>query len=256
MSELRGIYTLWLREVKRYSREKGRLVSSIVQPLIWLVIFGTGLGSAIGIAGGTNYQQFIFPGIIGQTMLFTAMFMGISVIWDKQFGFMKEILVAPISRVSIFIGKVLGVGTDSLIQGIIIFVFGFLLSVPLHLSLNLSMFAMSLPIMIVIAIGLVCIGLTMAAFMNSLENFGAIMTFVNMPMFFLSGALFPVATLPDWLKWVFYINPLTYDVDALRYITMGSAWTPIFPFWQVVLIIIAFDVGMITVGSYAFTRTK
>jgi len=105
-------------------------------------------------------------------------------------------------------------------------------------------------------IGLVCIGLTIASLLNSLENFGAIMTFVNMPMFFLSGALFPVATLPDWLKWVFYINPLTYDVDALRYITMGSAWTPIFPFWQVVLIIIAFDVGMITVGSYAFTRTK
>lgn len=256
MSELRGIYTLWLREVKRYSREKSRLVSSIVQPLIWLVIFGTGLGSAIGLAGGLNYQQFIFPGIIGQTMLFTAMFMGISVIWDKQFGFMKEILVAPVSRVSIFIGKVLGVGTDSLIQGIIIFVFGFLLSSPLHLSLSLPMFIESLPIMVVIAIGLVCIGLTMAAYMNSLENFGAIMTFVNMPMFFLSGALFPVTRLPDWLKWVFYVNPLTYGVDALRTIILGSDWTPIMPIYYEILVVIAFDVAMIVIGTYAFSRTQ
>ena len=110
--------------------------------------------------------------------------------------------------------------------------------------------------MILITIGVVCIGLTIASVLNSLENFGAIMTFVNMPMFFLSGALFPVATLPSWLKWVFYINPLTYDVDALRAITMGSQWVTIFPFWQDIAIIVAFDVFMIVVGSYLFSRTK
>ena len=252
MSELRGIYTLWKREMLRFIRERTRLVSSVVTPILWLVIFGTGLGLSLGKATGFNYQQFIFPGIIAQTLLFTAMFMGISVIWDKQFGFMKEILVAPVSRLSIFIGKMLGVGTSAMVQAIIVLGLGFLIGIPL----TIPMIAEALPMMVLIAVGLVCIGLIIASILNSLENFGAIVTFVNMPMFFLSGALFPVATLPSWLKWVFYINPLTYDVDAMRSIIMGNSWTTIFPFWQLVLIIVAFDVVMIAIGSYLFARTK
>jgi len=252
MSELRGIYTLWKREVLRLLREKSRLVSSVVTPILWLIIFGTGLGMSVAARTGFSYQQFLFPGIIGQTLLFTAMFMGISVIWDKQFGFMKEILVAPVSRLSIFIGKMLGVGTNSMLQGIIVFALGFFIGVPI----SAVMVVEAIPLMLLITVGLVCIGLTIASVLNSLENFGVIMTFVNMPMFFLSGALFPVATLPDWLKWVFYINPLTYGVDALRSITMGSGWPTILPLWQLILIIVAFDVLMIAVGSYAFTRTK
>lgn len=252
MSEVRGIYTLWKREVLRFLRERTRLVSSVVTPILWLIIFGTGLGLSMGSSTGYNYQEFIFPGIIGQTLLFTAMFMGISVIWDKQFGFMKEILVAPISRLSIYIGKMLGTGTSSMIQGIIVLMLGFLIGIPL----TVVMCAEIIPMMILITIGVVCIGLTIASVLNSLENFGAIMTFVNMPMFFLSGALFPVATLPWWLKWVFYINPLTYDVDALRAITMGSQWVTIFPFWQDIAIIVVFDIVMIVVGSYLFSRTK
>jgi ABC-2 type transport system permease protein len=252
MSEFRGIYTLWKREVLRLLREKSRLISSVVTPILWLVIFGTGLGMSMGAKAGYNYQQFLFPGIIGQTLLFTAMFMGISVIWDKQFGFMKEILVAPVSRLSIFIGKMLGVGTNSMLQGIIVFALGFFIGIPITPIMVIEV----IPLMILVTIGLVCIGLIIASILNSLENFGMIMTFVNMPMFFLSGALFPVATLPDWLKWVFYINPLTYGVDALRSVTMGSAWQTILPFWQTIAIIIAFDVLVILVGSYAFTRTK
>jgi ABC-2 type transport system permease protein len=252
MSELRGIYTLWNREVLRFIRERTRLISSVITPILWLVIFGTGLGLSMGSHTGFNYQQFIFPGIIGQTLLFTAMFMGISVIWDRQFGFMKEILVAPISRLSIYIGKMLGVGTGAMIQGIIVFALGFLIGIPI----TAAMFLEVLPLMVLITIGLVCIGLVIASILNSLENFGAIMTFVNMPMFFLSGALFPVATLPSWLSWVFYLNPLTYDVDALRAITMGSQWQTIFPFWQELVIIVVFDAAMIVIGSYLFSRTK
>ncbi len=252
MSEVRGIYTLWKRELLRFLRERTRLVSSVVTPVLWLIIFGTGLGLSLGHSTGFNYQEFIFPGIIAQTLLFTAMFMGISVIWDKQFGFMKEILVAPISRLSIYTGKMLGVGTSSMIQGIIVLFLGFLIGVPL----SVAMIAQIIPMMILITIGVVCIGLAIASILNSLENFGAIVTFVNMPMFFLSGALFPVATLPSWLKWVFYVNPLTYSVDALRAITMGSQWTTIFPLWVDILIIIGFDVAMIIVGSYLFSRTK
>ncbi len=252
MSELRGIYTLWKREVLRLLREKSRLVSSVVTPILWLIIFGTGLGMSMFTRTGFSYQQFLFPGIIGQTLLFTAMFMGISVIWDKQFGFMKEILVAPVSRLSIFIGKMLGVGTNSMLQGIIVFALGFFIGVPI----TAVMVAETIPLMLLITVGLVCIGLTIASVLNSLENFGVIMTFVNMPMFFLSGALFPVATLPDWLKWAFYLNPLTYGVDALRAVTMGGEWQTILPLWQLVLVIAAFDLVMVAVGSYAFTRTK
>ncbi len=252
MSELRGIYTLWKREVLRLLREKSRLISSVVTPVLWLVIFGTGLGMSMGAKAGYNYQAFLFPGIIGQTLLFTAMFMGISVIWDKQFGFMKEILVAPVSRLSIFIGKMLGVGTNSMLQGIIVFALGFFIGIPITLTMVVEV----IPLMVLVTIGLVCIGLIIASVLNSLENFGVIMTFVNMPMFFLSGALFPVATLPDWLKWVFYINPLTYGVDALRAVTMGGTWQTILPFWQTIVVIILFDAVMVIVGSYAFTRTK
>jgi ABC-2 type transport system permease protein len=252
VSELRGIYTLWKREVLRLLREKSRLVSSVVTPILWLVIFGTGLGMSLATSTGFSYQQFLFPGIIGQTLLFTAMFMGISVIWDKQFGFMKEILVAPVSRLSIFIGKMLGVGTNSMLQGIIVFALGFFIGVPISAIMIVEV----IPLMVLVTIGLVCIGLIIASILDSLENFGVIMTFVNMPMFFLSGALFPVATLPDWLKWAVYINPLTYGVDALRSVTMGSEWPTILPLWQLILIIVAFDALMIAVGSYAFTRTK
>jgi ABC-2 type transport system permease protein len=174
MSELRGIYTLWRRETKRFTRERARFVSSFVQPLLWLVIFGAGLGSALRGSMGLNYQEFIFPGIIGQTLLFTSMFMGISVIWDRQFGFLKEIMVAPISRVSIFTGKMLGVSTDSMIQGMIVLMLGFVIGVHITFTMVIAV----LPLMLLITLGVVCIGLTLASFMTSLESYGTIMTFV------------------------------------------------------------------------------
>ncbi|MDD1758716.1 MAG: ABC transporter permease [Methanotrichaceae archaeon] len=252
MSELRGIYSLWFREIKRYLRERTRIISSFVQPLLWLVIFGAGLGSVMPSSAGFSYQEFIFPGIICQTLLFTSMFMGISVIWDRQFGFLKEILVAPISRVSIFIGKMLGVSTDSMIQGTIVLMLGFLIGV----SINLQMVIVAIPLMLLITLGLVCIGLTLASFMDSLESFGTIMTFVNLPMFLLSGALFPVNNLPSWLQWVVYIDPLTYDVDALRTVILGSAYVSLFPFYIDMIVIMVFDAVMIFVGTYAFSLRK
>jgi ABC-2 type transport system permease protein len=156
------------------------------------VIFGGGLGLSISAATGLNYTQFLLPGIIAQTLLFTAIFLGISVIWDRQFGFMKEILVAPISRISIFAGKMFGVGTAAIIQGVIVIALGFIIGVPL----SLYAVGLAIPLMIIITVGLTCIGLIIASLMTSLESFGTIVTFVNMPMFFLSGALFPVTNLP------------------------------------------------------------
>ena len=214
MTELRGFYTLWLREVKRYFRDRTRVVSSFVQPLLWLVIFGAGFGMRFAIPGG-NYMQYLFPGIIGQTLLFTSMFMGISVIWDRDFGFLKEILVAPISRFSLFLGKMIGDSTDAVIQGVIVFALGMLLGI----SVDPLAFLISLPIMLLITFGLVSIGLTIASFMGSLESFGAIQTFINLPIFFLSGALFPLSgplaeNVPAWLPTVSTFDPLTYGVDA------------------------------------------
>lgn len=227
------------------------MISSVITPILWLVIFGGGLGLSISAATGLNYTQFLLPGIIAQTLLFTAIFLGISVIWDRQFGFMKEILVAPISRVSIFAGKMFGVGTAAIIQGIIVIILGYLIGVPL----SLYAVSMAVPLMIIITIGLTCIGLVIASLMTSLESFGTIVTFVNMPMFFLSGALFPVTNLPAWIRWTFYINPLTYGVDALRGV-MISGWQTLLPLEYDILIICAFDVVMVVIGTYLFSKRQ
>jgi ABC-2 type transport system permease protein len=252
VSELRGIYTLWKREIKRFLRERSRFVSSFVQPLLWLIIFGAGLGSSLRSSMGFNYQEFIFPGIIGQTLLFTSMFMGISVIWDRQFGFLKEILVAPISRVAIFIGKMLGVSTDSMIQGMIVLMLGFLIGVKITLTIVIEV----IPVMLLVTLGTVCIGLTLASFMTSLESYGTIMTFVNLPLFLLSGALFPVNNLPPWLQWAVYINPLTYGVDAMRTIILSTAYVSSIPLYVDVVFLLVFDAVMILVGTYAFSFRK
>jgi len=255
MTELRGFYTLWLREVKRYLRDRVRIVSSFVTPLLWLVIFGTGVRLSLPYPG-LNYQQYIFPGIIGQTLLFTSMFMGISVLWDREFGFMKEILVAPISRTSVFLGKMIGDSTDAVIQGIIVFVLGLLLGI----KLNIFTFLELLPIMLLVTFGLVSIGLTLASFMGSLEGFGTIQSFINLPLFFLSGALFPLrgASIPNWLEIASRLNPLTYGVDALRNVILGAAWTPfqIQSLWFDIGIIALFDLIMMIIGTWAFTRMK
>ncbi len=253
MTELRGVYTLWLREVKRYLRDRARIISSFVQPLLWLVIFGSGLRVVSGLPPNLTYQQYIFPGILGQTLLFTSMFMGISVIWDREFGFLKEILVAPISRLSVFLGKMLGDSTDALIQGTIVFALGLLLGI----GFDPRTFLETLPVMILITFGLVGIGLTVASFIESLESFGVIQSFINLPLFFLSGALFPIGgDAPSWLQIVSRFNPLTYGVDALRTVILGSAWTPIQPLSFDLVVVCGFDIIMMIIGTIAFSRRK
>jgi ABC-2 type transport system permease protein len=253
VTEIRGIYTLWLREIKRYLRDRARIISSFVQPLLWLLIFGSGIRFSGTTIGNLTYQQYIFPGIIGQTLLFTSMFMGISVIWDREFGFLKEILVAPISRFSVFLGKMLGDSTDAVIQGIIVFALGILLGIPL----NPLTFLEALPVMILMTFGLVGIGLTVASFIESLESFGVIQSFINLPLFFLSGALFPIrGDVANWLQIASSFNPLTYGVDALRTIILGDAWQPLHPMYFNLLVVCCFDVVMMAIGTYAFSRRK
>ena len=253
MSQLRALYTLWLRETKRFVRDRARVIISFVQPLLWLVVFAAGFGARL-IIPGIGYQQYLFPGIIGQTLLFTSMFMGISVIWDKEFGFMKEILVSPVSRFTIFMGKMLGDSSAALLQGIIVFAFGFILGIPFN---PLTLFA-ALPIMLLLTFGLVSVGLILASFMGSLENFGAIQTFINLPLFFLSGALFPISGVgtPEWLQVASAFDPLTYGIDALRTVILGAAWTPLHPLYINIGIVGIFDVAMVGIGTWAFSRMK
>ncbi len=257
MTEIRGFYTLWLREIKRFLRDRTRLVSMFIQPLLWLVIFGAGFGVRFAIPG-FSYQQVIFPGIVGQTLLFTSMFMGISVLWDKEFGFMKEILVSPVSRFTIFLGKMVGDSTSSFLQGIMVFVIG----IAIGISIDPVTVIYALPIMVLITFGLVSIGLTIASLIGTLESFGAIQTFINLPLFFLSGALFPLKgpgiSLPSWLTTVSAWNPLTYGVDALRSVILGSKWSPlqIQPLWTDIGIVALFDLIMIAIGTWAFSRMK
>lgn len=253
MTEIRGLYSLWLREIKRYLRDRIRIISGVITPILWLIIFGTGIRFA-GAIGNINYQQYLFPGIVGQTLLFTSMFIGISVIWDREFGFMKEILVAPVSKVSIFFGKMLGDSTDALIQGIIVLLLGILLGI----LKDPVMFLKLLPIMVLMTFGFVSLGLTIASFIQNLESYGVIVSFVNMPLFFLSGALFPVngANVPNWLQTASTFNPLTYGVDALRQITLGQEWQPLFPFYYDLLIVLLFDIAMIVIGTLALNRRK
>jgi ABC-2 type transport system permease protein len=250
MSELRKIYGLWYREVLRYWREKSRIVSSLILPLLWLLVFGSGL-RGIQVPGGQTYQTYIFPGILGMTLLFTSVFSGISVIWDREFGFLKEILVAPVSRPAIVIGKALGSGTSALIQGTILLPLSLLVGV--HLS-PIS-FVILLPTMVLISIGLVSVGLLMASLMTSLEGFNFIMSLVIMPMFFTSGALFPLTSAPAWLRDFSYINPLTYGVDVLRWAAFSGA-DSILPIYIEFLILVLFAAGMIAACSYTFGLKK
>jgi ABC-2 type transport system permease protein len=248
MNEVRAVHALWKRETIRFVRDRLRITSSIVSPALWLIIFGSGLGYSITTF---NYQKFLLPGIVAQTMLFTSMYLAISLIWDRQFGFMKEMLIAPVGRVSIFIGKMFGIGTNVMLQGFIVIILGILIGI----SLSFNTVILSLILMLFITAGLVSIGLIIASAMTTLESFGAIVTFINMPMFFLSGALFPVTNIPSWLEWAVYLNPLTYCVDALRSI-MLIGWQPILPLGYDMGIIIIFDAVMITIGTYMFNRMQ
>jgi ABC-2 type transport system permease protein len=255
MSELKGIYALWYREIKVYLRERSRIVSSIVNPIMWLLIIGGGLGAAVSFSG-VNYQTFIFPGVLMQATLFSSIFFGVYIVWDKKIDFLKEVLVAPMSRLSIFVGKILGGATDTIIQVSLLLAIGYAFSsvgIIAGLQLNILSIALTLIFLLVITAGLVSIGLTIGSLMESPEGFQLIVSFVIFPMFFLSGALFPIDNLPTWLSPFVFLNPVTYAVDGIRNILVGiSQFNPVLDF----LIICMFSAVMILIGSFAFKKMK
>jgi ABC-2 type transport system permease protein len=216
------VYALWLRNIKRYVRSKSRIIGSLGMPLFFLLILGFGLDSVVRIpgAGGSGYIEFIIPGIVAMSVLFTSVFSGIQVIWDKQFGFLKETLVAPVSRLEIMLGQTLGGATTALIQGAIILV------VSLFIGLQFPGapgFAIAALFMLLIGICFAAFGIAIASKMEDMHGFQLIMNFVIFPIFGLSGALFPIESLPEWLRVVTYLDPLTYGVEGIRYGLLGTS---------------------------------
>jgi len=246
MGEIEGIYTVWLREMIRYFRQKERIISSLVMPVFWLLIFGGSMRSSIDI-GNVDYKSFITPGEIAMSLMFTSVMSGISIIWDKEIGFMKEMLVSPVSRLSIVIGKALGTSTTAIIQGIMVM----LIAIATGLHISIATFFLVIPVMLLISLGLVGIGLSIGSVMNNVEGFQLIMNFLVMPMFFLSGALFPINNLPTLLRIIPYIDPLTYGVELLRYMIVGVSSIP---FITNFLIVSAFSTLTITLSAWLFSR--
>jgi len=255
MSELKGIYALWYREIKVFSRERSRVISSIINPLLWFFIIGGGLGASVSF-GDINYQTFIYPGILMQTALFSSIFFGVYIVWDKKIDFMKEVLVAPMKRTSIFVGKIFGGSTDTLIQIIILLTIGVIfIATGIMTGINFNIFTILITIifLFVTTIGLVSIGLILGSQMESPEGFQLIISFVVFPMFFLSGALFPINNLPSWLAPFILANPVTYAVDGVRGVLVGlSRFSLEYDFFVVCI----FSIVMILIGTYAFKKMK
>lgn len=243
-----AIKMIWLRDIIRHFRDKVRLLGSVTRPVLWLLIMGTGLRAAFNVQGIT-YTHFIFPGIIAMNLIFAAMMSTISIIWDREFGFLREILVAPIPRSSIAIGKALSGSTVAFIEGL--FVLAFAPFIKIHIPLtNLLLL---LPLMFFIAFICTSMGIVIAARMTSFEGFGVISNFVIMPMFFLSGAMFPIDNLPYWISFVIRINPLTYGVDLLRWNTLGIK---VFPLYADFLYLAIFAVIMLSIAVFEFGKTN
>jgi ABC-2 type transport system permease protein len=221
-SSLRVIRVLWWREVLAYSRDKARFISSMVMPVLMIVIFGEGFGRTISTFDeGINYRQFIFPGVIAMTILFNSVFSGVSIIWDREFGFLREILVAPISRTAIGLGKLMGGASIAISHGIIMFAFAPILGVHFSLLVIVQLVA----VLFLFALVMTSVGIAIASRVKSVESFQMISQVTIMPSMFLSGIFFPVNNLPGWMEVLVKINPVTYAVAPIREIGLGEELT-------------------------------
>jgi ABC-2 type transport system permease protein len=228
--QARGVYLIWYRDLLRWWRDRQRILPSLIQPILYLFVFGVGLGSAIGGAGaagfgglpGVDYTTFMYPGVLAMSVLFTAIFSSMSIMWDREFGFLKEIQVAPINRSSVAIGKALGGSTVAMLQASLLLVFAPLVGV--HLSLVVVL--MLLGLMFLLAFALSGLGVAIASRMRSMEGFQAMINFVLMPILFLSGAFFPLQGLPVWLAFLTRLDPAAYAVDAMRRVVLIGSGVP------------------------------
>ena len=258
MNNLRGVYTIWYRDILRFWHDKMRVLGSITFPLLFLFVFGSGLSARMGfLVPGVDFAQFIFPGIIGMTVLMSSFMAGISVVWDRELGFLKEVLVAPISRASVAMGKTLGAATVALLQGTLILLFAPLIGISPSIWTVLAL----LPLMFLLAASIGSLGILLAARIRSMEAFTAVTQLLMFPMMFLSGAFFPLQDLPVWMNILVKINPATYGIAPIRQVMLGTP--PDSPFginllghtmslWDNIAVLAVFGIAMTILAMWSF----
>jgi ABC-2 type transport system permease protein len=244
------VYALWLRQIKRYFRARSRIIGAIGQPLLLLLALGYGLGPVYERAGQGNYVRFLVPGVMAQTVLFSAVFFGINIIFDKQFGFLKETLVAPVSRFRIMLGGALGGATTSLMQGLIVFILSLLLGFRPY---NWVMVPMAFAVLAMLAIALASFSSAIGSIVNDFQGFQAINQFLIFPLFFLSGSLYPLDHVPTALKVIADLNPISYSVDAMRATLLNQAHYGLLKDFVVLAVVM---VVLLVFGAYRFNKIE
>lgn len=245
------VYTMWLREMLRFWRSKSRIIGALATPLFFLVILGTGFSSSFQLQGGGTFNKsYLAPGLIGMSVLFSSLMGGVSIIWDREFGFLKEILIAPVSRFFVALGKAVGGVTTAMIQGILIMIIAWLIGVK---YVSIQGVLGSIVIMFISGIGFIGLGIALASRIESHEGFQMVMSFLTMPLVLLSGAFFPISNLPAWLKVFVYANPLTYGVEALRFFLLGSSTIPVS---LSIAVLILFAFAMTALGGKMFGKMR
>lgn len=245
-----AIYILWLRELKRYVRSRVQIIVSLGQPCLYLLALGFGLGPVFRQAGHGSYLQFMAPGVVGMTVLFSSVFSGIAMLWDRQFGFLKETLVAPVSRLRIMVGRTLGGATVAILQGILILVICLLAGFRPH---SWTAIPVAFVFVILIAVVFAALGTAIGSVLKDMQGFQLVMNFLVMPIFFLSGALFPLANLPTAMTVITRLDPLSYGVDGLRGALVQS-WQFSASLDGIVLACIA--AAFLMVGAYLFSKIE
>lgn len=252
MNRFRAVYIIWLRDLKRHFRDRARIVGSLGSPIVFIFILGQGLGSSFKLAGGASgidYKVFMFPGILGMTVLFAGVFSAVSIVWDREFGFLKEMLVAPVPSWSIALGKVISGATIASFQGGLML----LLAPVVGIHLSLTMLVQLVPIMFLVAFSMTGMGILVATRLKSMQGFQMVMNFIMMPMFFISGAMFPLTSAPTWLDTLSKLDPLTYGVDALRQVMVTDVPAR-YPLSTDIGVVVVMSAIMITISVTAFSR--
>jgi ABC-2 type transport system permease protein len=245
-----AVYILWLREVKKYVRSRVQIIASLGQPLLYLLVLGFGLGPVFQRAGGGSYLQFMAPGVIAMTILFTSMFSGIALLWDRQFGFLKETLVAPVPRIRIMTGRTLGGATVAMLQGTLVVI---ACVVAGFRPVNLAAVPLAFLFMALIAIVFAALGTAIGSSLQDMQGFQLIMNFLVLPIFFLSGALFPLDHLPVALAAAIRLDPLSYGVDGLRGALIGTTHFGLTTDMAVLAVV---GVALLSLGAWRFSKIE
>jgi ABC-2 type transport system permease protein len=247
---LRAVAVMWRRQMLRFLRSRSRVIGSLAQPLFFLLAFGYGFSAVFEAAGQGSYIQFLAPGIIGMSIIFSSIFTGMEVIWDRQFGFLKETLVAPVPRSAIMIGRTLGGATVSVAQGLLVFLATLAIGFRPE---NWALVPVAIVVMALISIMFTAFGTAVATRLKDMQGFQLIMNFLVMPLFFLSGALFPLQGLPTAMQWIIHANPLAYGVDALRDLLIGASYYGLVLDFAVLIVL---STALLAAGALLFRRIE